>query len=124
VKALAECFENFYFVTDWPRASKPFYIHPDYEDSSRCLAFDLMYKEQELASGGQRVHEKELLVSNLRAQGLEPESFKYYLEAFEYGMPPHAGWGLGVARLVMALTQRANVRECVLFPRDKKRLTP
>jgi aspartyl-tRNA synthetase len=83
-----------------------------------------MFGEKEITSGAQRVHEHELLVQRLRDQGLDPASFDFYLQAFRYGMPPHAGWGLGAERMVMILTQRDNIRECVLFPRDRRRLSP
>ncbi|MEM4951131.1 MAG: amino acid--tRNA ligase-related protein, partial [Ignisphaera sp.] len=51
-------------------------------------------------------------------------SFQFFIKWFDYGMPPHAGWGLGFARLLMMLTNRGSVKEVTLFPRDKKRLTP
>jgi len=56
--------------------------------------------------------------------GLDPEAFSYYLNAFRYGMPPHAGWGCGLERYMIALTSVKNVREVVLFPRDRYRLVP
>ena len=83
-----------------------------------------MWHWVELSSGGTRIHSKELLVKRLSEQGLSPESFKHHLQAFDYGMPPHAGWGLGLARLVLALTGIRNIRDVVLFPRDRFRLTP
>jgi len=86
--------------------------------------FDLMWRWVELSSGGTRIHSKELLTKRLAKQGLSTESFKTHLQAFDYGMPPHAGWGLGLARLVMVLTGIKNIREAVLFPRDQFRLTP
>jgi len=123
-KAVAEETKGFYFITRWPSAIKPFYAHP-YEDSPQeSRSFDLMFGEKEITSGAQRVHEHGLLVSRLKEQGLDPQGFDFYLQAFRYGMPPHAGWGLGAERTVMILTQRENVRECVLFPRDRKRLSP
>jgi aspartyl-tRNA synthetase len=83
-----------------------------------------MYSFIEIASGGTRIHSKNLLISRMKEQGLNPESFHTHLRAFDYGMPPHAGWGLGLNRLLMALTGRENIRECILFPRDRDRLTP
>jgi aspartyl-tRNA synthetase len=123
-KAIAEETKGFYFITRWPTAIKPFYAHPFEENPKESRGFDLMHGEKEITSGAQRVHEPELLVQRLRDQGLDPESFDFYLQAFRYGMPPHAGWGLGAERTVMILTQRENVRECVLFPRDRRRLSP
>jgi len=123
-KAVAEETGGFYFITRWPSALKPFYAHPFEDNPKESRSFDLMYGEKEITSGAQRVHEYELLVSRLREQGLDPASFESYLQAFRYGMPPHAGWGLGAERTVMILTGRENVREAVLFPRDRRRLSP
>ncbi|RLG81900.1 MAG: aspartate--tRNA(Asn) ligase, partial [Thermoprotei archaeon] len=78
----------------------------------------------ELASGSTRVHIKDLLVKRLREKGLNPNSFEYFIKWFDYGMPPHAGWGMGLGRLALMLTGARNIREVTLFPRDKKRLTP
>jgi aspartyl-tRNA synthetase len=83
-----------------------------------------MWQWVELASGGTRCDSKEMLIQKLKAQGLNPESFKFHLQAFDYGMPPHAGWATGLDRLTMVLTGRKNIREVVLFPRDRFRLTP
>jgi aspartyl-tRNA synthetase len=112
-----------YFITDWPRTIKPFYAQP-IKGTDTCDAFDLMHPRLELASGSQRVHSYELLKENIEAKGLSPESFEFYLNAFRYGMPPHAGWGLGVERLLMSMLELDNVREAVLFPRDRRRLVP
>lgn len=116
--------DEFYFIVDWPTKSKPFYIKPRESKPEVCEAFDLMYSWIEIASGGTRIHKKELLVRRLEEQNLNPESFKYHLKVFDWGMPPHAGWGLGLSRLLMVLTKRENIRECVLFPRDRERLEP
>lgn len=124
LKAIGEDMNGFYFITKWPTATKPFYIQPFKDNMELCRAFDLMYWEKEITSGGQRVHDVALLTERLRRQGLKPESFKHYLEAFEYGMPHHAGWGLGIERIIMTITGMQNIRECVLFPRDRTRLEP
>lgn len=114
----------FYFITDWPTKSKPFYIKPRDDNPDLSEGFDFMCSWIELASGGTRVNSKELLVKRLEEQGLNPESFRHHLQAFDYGMPPHAGWAIGLARVIMMLTGRKNIREVVLFPRDRFRLTP
>jgi aspartyl-tRNA synthetase len=124
VKILGEKIPSFYFITKWPTKSKPFYTQPYDDDPKLCRGFDLQYKEKEITSGAQRVHNVELLKKRLEEQGLNPPDFKFYLDAFEYGMPPHAGWGLGAERLTMIITGKQNIRECVLFPRDRKRLVP
>jgi len=114
----------FYWITDWPTKSKPFYLKPRSDKPKLCAAFDLMWRWIELASGGTRVDSKDLLVKRLEEQGLNPDSFKFHLQAFDYGMPPHAGWALGLERLAMMLTGKHNIREVTLFPRDRFRLTP
>ena len=113
-----------YFITDWPSEIRPFYTMPHEDNPEICKAFDLMYKDLEISSGAQRIHLYDLLVESIKNKGLNPDGFGYYLEAFKYGMPPHAGWGLGADRFTMVLTQQENIRECVLFPRDRQRLTP
>jgi len=123
-KLLAEKVQGYYFITRWPMAAKPFYIQPYEPDPKYSRGFDLMYKEKEITSGGQRVHDLAFLISRLEEQGLDPEDFTFYLDAFKYGIPPHAGWGLGLERMAMILSQSDNIRECVLFPRDRYRLIP
>jgi len=123
-RTLGKIHPYFYFIIDWPTKSKPFYIKPRDDNPKLCEGFDLMWSWVELASGGTRVHSKSLLTKRLKEQGLSPESFKYHLQAFDYGMPPHAGWAVGLARLMMALTGKRNIREVVFFPRDRFRLTP
>lgn len=123
-KIVAKEFEHFYFITDWPTKIKPFYVLPKKEVPELCHAFDLMYKEEELTSGAQRVHNYELLKKRLEEKGLNSENFSSYLKPFKYGIPYHSGWGLGVERTLMVLTDKKNIRECTLFPRDRYRLEP
>ena len=113
-----------YFIVDWPSAIRPYYAMPHEKDPGICKAFDLMHPRMELSSGAQRVHQHDILVQQIKKKGLNPESFEFYLRPFRYGMPPHAGWGLGADRLVMTMLGLSNVREAVLFPRDMHRLVP
>jgi nondiscriminating aspartyl-tRNA synthetase len=114
----------FYFIVDWPTKSKAFYIKPRDDHPEMSEGFDLMWRWVELVSGGTRIASKELLIERLKEKGLNPESFKHHLQAFDYGMPPHAGWAIGLERLTMMLAGRKNIREVTLYPRDKFRLTP
>jgi nondiscriminating aspartyl-tRNA synthetase len=123
-KVMGEIMDGYYFITGWPTAIKPFYVMPDTENPLKSCAFDLMYKDLEISSGAMRVHDHDLLVEKIKNQGLNPDSFNRYLAAFEYGMPPHAGWGVGAERFTMTMTGLKNIRETVLFPRDRRRLTP
>ena len=113
-----------YFIVDWPSEIRPYYAMPCENDPTICKAFDLMHPRMELSSGAQRVHQHDLLVQQIKKKGLNPESFEFYLRPFRYGIPPHAGWGLGADRLVMTMLGLSNVREAVLFPRDMHRLVP
>jgi nondiscriminating aspartyl-tRNA synthetase len=120
-KAVGEEIGEHYFIVDWPVELKPFYVQPH---NNLCYAFDLMHPRMELASGARRIHDHRLLSKQLVGKFLAPESFAFYLDAFRFGMPPHAGWGLGAERLLMTMLGLANIRESVLFPRDRRRITP
>ncbi len=115
--------EEVYFIVDWPDKTRPFYTMPK-DDGVFSESFDFVWGHLEIASGSTRVHRKDLLVKRLKERGLNPENFEFFLKWFDYGMPPHAGWGMGLARLGLMLTGAKNVRELVAFPRDKKRLVP
>ena len=123
-RVLGKLYPNFYFITDWPTHSKAFYIKPREDRPELCEGFDLMWRWIEIVSGGTRIAEKDRLVNRLREKGLNPEAFKYHLQAFDYGMPPHAGWAIGLERLTMMLTGKKNIREVTFYPRDRMRLTP
>jgi nondiscriminating aspartyl-tRNA synthetase len=123
-RAIGEEMGCHYFIVDWPTEIKPYYAMPFEHDPSICKAFDMMHPRMELSSGAQRVHQHDLLVQQISAKGLNPESFEFYLTPFRYGMPPHAGWGLGAERVVMTMLGLGNIREAVLFPRDRHRLVP
>jgi nondiscriminating aspartyl-tRNA synthetase len=123
-RTLGKIHPYFYFIVDWPTHSKAFYIKPHDDNPEVCEGFDLMWSWIELVSGGTRIASKGLLMKRLKEKGLRPESFKHHLQAFDYGMPPHAGWAIGLERLTMMLTGKKNIREVTLYPRDKFRLTP
>lgn len=124
LRVLGKLYPSFYFITDWPTHSKAFYIKPKEDSPDLCEGFDLMWRWIELVSGGTRIAEKDLLIARLKEQGLKPEAFKFHLQAFDYGMPPHAGWAIGLERLTMMLTGKKNIREVTFYPRDRDRLTP
>ena len=113
--------EDFYFITKFPLEAKPFYAMPD---GKYAKAFDLEYRGVEISSGAQRIHQEELLEKRLRELNMNVDNFKDYLKAFQYGMPPHGGFGFGIERFLMEMLNRGNIRECIFFPRDKKRISP
>ena len=123
-KKISEIYPSFYFITDWPTDAKPFYIKPRTDKPEISESFDLMKGSLEISSGGTRLSSKKLLTKRLKEQGLKPRTFEYHLKLFDYGMPPHAGFGMGLDRLMMIITKEENIREVTLFPRDRLRLSP
>lgn len=124
LRALGNLHPGFYFISDWPSKMKPFYVKPNEDRAEVSESFDLMFSWIELASGGTRVSDRKMLIERLKEQGLNPHAFEYHLKTYDYGIPPHAGWGMGLDRLVMVFTGRENIRDVVLFPRDQSHLTP
>jgi len=124
LRVLGKIYPDFYFITEWPTHTKAFYIKPQNDNPKISEGFDLMYGYIELTSGGTRICDKTQLIERLKEKGLNPDSFKMHLQAFDYGMPPHAGWAIGLERLTMILTGIKNIREVTLYPRDRVRLTP
>ncbi|HZO90420.1 MAG TPA: aspartate--tRNA(Asn) ligase [Chthonomonadaceae bacterium] len=122
--ALRQHGSEFLFVTGYPMVKRPFYTHPDPERPQYSNSFDLLFRGLELVTGGQRLHRYADYLSALAARGLNPEPFASYLEAFQYGMPPHGGFAIGLERWVARLVDAQNIRETTLFPRDMQRLTP
>jgi nondiscriminating aspartyl-tRNA synthetase len=123
-QAMATEGHELYFVTGYPSAIKPFYVMVDSEDPDYTRSFDLEFKGDEMASGGQREHRYDALVGRMKEKGLNVENFDFYLKAFRYGMPPHGGWGFGLDRFVQKLLDLPNIREAILFPHDRTRLVP
>lgn len=130
-KALGEVMKReknceLYFITEFPTALKrgTFYAKRSDEDPDTTGYFDLDYKGQEIVSGGQREHRYNVLVEQMRENNLNLESFDFYLKAFRFGMPPHGGFGFGVERYVQKMLDLPNIREAVLYPRDRSRLVP
>lgn len=116
--------EGLYFITDWPMGPKPFYVKRKADDPRVSESFDLMYGDLELSSGSTRIEGRQDLEQNLKDKGMKTDSFEHHLGAFEYGMPPHAGCGIGLERLMMALTGTPNIRDTTFYPRDVDRLRP
>ena len=115
---------GFYFIKDWPIGPKPFYVKVSKNDPKISESFDLMYGDLEISSGSTRIEKKMELEDRMRNKGMKIDTFGYHLNAFEYGVPPHAGCGIGLERLMMALTGIDNIRDTTFYPRDVDRLTP
>jgi nondiscriminating aspartyl-tRNA synthetase len=113
---------DFIFVTHFPLDKRPFYTYEDADDPGYTKYFDLLFKGLEINSGGQRVHNYDVLVERIKGKGLDPEKFAFYLEAFKVGMPPHGGCSTGLERMTARLFDLSNVKEATFFPRDLNRI--
>ncbi len=111
-------------TTKWPTDLRAFYSMPEPDNEKICRAYDMIIDGIEVCSGAQRIHKYDELVKEMKRRKMVPENFEFYLNAFKYGMPPHAGWSFGLERLTMVISGTKNIRECMLFPRDRNRLTP
>ena len=116
--------EGFYFIVDWPMGPKPFYVKVKKDDPKISESFDLMWGDLELSSGSTRIEKKTELEDRMKNKGMKIDSFDYHLNIFDFGVPPHAGCGIGLERLMMALTGTENIRDTTFYPRDVDRLTP
>ena len=115
---------NFYFITDWPLSPKPFYVKNKIDDENISESFDLMYNDLEISSGSTRISQRNELEKKMKNKGMNIQKFLHHLNIFDYGVPPHAGCGIGLERLIMALTNTNNIRDTSLYPRDVDRLIP
>ncbi len=113
---------EFLFVTHFPTSKRPFYTMPDPTDPDVTLGFDLLFRGVEITTGSQRIHDYDMLKASMVRHGLNPDHFKYYLEAFQYGLPPEGGLAIGLERLTAKLLGIENVKEATLFPRDISRI--
>ncbi|MCD9189207.1 MAG: aspartate--tRNA(Asn) ligase [Pyrinomonadaceae bacterium] len=111
------------FVIGYPLESRPFYTAPRGTNGA-ANSFDLLYNGLEITTGGQRLHRREDLESALLNRGIEPVNFESHLKMFELGMPPHGGLAIGLERLTMQVLGLSNVRQAVLYPRDRYKVTP
>lgn len=111
------------FVIGFPLASRPFYTAPRGTDGA-AQSFDLLLHGVEITTGGQRLHHREDLETSLRKRGMDPTAFESHLRMFDLGMPPHGGLAIGLERLTTQVLGLRNVREAVLYPRDRYRVTP
>ncbi|OGN63688.1 MAG: aspartate--tRNA(Asn) ligase [Chlamydiae bacterium RIFCSPHIGHO2_12_FULL_49_9] len=110
------------FITDWKIEKRPFYAYPKENDPTLTNTFDLLCAGTEITSGGQRRHTYKSMLEGIRLKGMDPAHFSDYLSIFQYGMPPHGGFGMGLERLTMTFLKLKNIREASLFPSDTKRI--
>ncbi|MGW6913507.1 aspartate--tRNA(Asn) ligase [Kitasatospora sp. NPDC054939] len=115
---------EFVFVTRFPAAVRPFYHLRPERDPDVTESFDLLWKGVEITTGAQREHRYERLVAQAREKGLDPGPLAGYLDCFRFGTPPHGGFGLGLARLLMVALGLPSIREATFLFRGPHRLEP
>jgi nondiscriminating aspartyl-tRNA synthetase len=111
------------FVLGFPLSSRPFYTSPR-GTCGAANSFDLLFEGIEITTGGQRLHRREDLEEALRSRRIEPTNFESHLKMFDLGMPPHGGFAIGLERLTARILDLPNVRQAVLYPRDRYRVMP
>ncbi len=113
---------DFIFITRFPTKKRAFYTYEDPAEAPYSRGFDLLFRGLEINSGAQRIHDQAMLVERMRDRGLDPQKFRYYLQAFKYGMPPHGGCSTGLERFTARMLEIPNVKEATAFPRDMNRI--
>ncbi|WP_417561672.1 aspartate--tRNA(Asn) ligase [Microbacterium sp.] len=114
---------EFVFVTDYHAGIRPFYHMVD-EATGLTRSYDLLFKGVEITTGAQREHRIDVLEKQALAKGLKLEGLEHYLDFFRYGVPPHGGFGMGLARVLMLLLGEASIREVTFLFRGPTRLAP
>jgi aspartyl-tRNA synthetase len=115
---------DFYILYGYPKSARPFYTMPDPQDDNFTNSYDAFIRGEEVLSGAQRIHDYDLLMKKVQEKGINPDTLKDYINAFKLGAPPHGGVGIGLERVVKLFCDVKNIKKCVMFPRDPKRLTP
>ena len=124
--AIAESFDKPVFVYHFPSACKAFYMTPVEGRPEVCRSVDLLAPEGygEITGGSERIHDLALLEARVAQIGIPREAYAWYLDLRRYGSVPHAGFGLGLERMVAWICGLTHIREAVPYPRSLTRLYP
>jgi len=113
------------FVYAYPKKIKAFYVKAYPDNPELVMSADLLVPRiGELSTGGARVDDKEELIQNLKAFGLRPEDYEWYIDLRRYGTVPHTGMGMGVERLLAWMLNLESVMDTIPFPRTTRRSFP
>lgn len=125
-KVLTQHYDVPFFLTHFPTAIKPFYHKPDPKDPKFTLSVDMLAPEGygEIIGSGQRVDDYDELLKRIKHEKLDPKAYQWYLDMRKWGSVPHAGFGLGIERVIMWSCKLEHVREAIAFPRFINRVTP
>ncbi|MFX0168085.1 MAG: aspartate--tRNA(Asn) ligase [Candidatus Hodarchaeota archaeon] len=125
-RAVSKQFKEPFFITGYPSSARSFYHMPDPERPEVTLSSDLIAPRGfgEITSGGQRIHDLDLLLKRIKNEKLDPAAYDWYLELRKFGLPPHSGFGMGLERFLVWLLDLKHIREACLFPRTPSRIHP
>lgn len=113
---------DFVFVTKFPFSARPFYHMID--EDGLTDSYDLLFKGVEITTGAKREHRYDILEKQIKEKGIDPKELAFYLDFFKYGCPPHGGFGVGIARIMMQMFEIDNIREATFLYRGPTRLNP
>lgn len=114
---------QFVFITDYHPAIRAFYHMRD-KETGLTKSYDLLFNGVEITTGAQREHRVDVLIEQAKEKGLDPEHLDFYLDFFRFGAPPHGGFGMGLARVLMLLLGQESIREVTYLFRGPTRLAP
>jgi asparaginyl-tRNA synthetase len=124
-KVLAEDFGKPFFVYDYPTEIKAFYCKTYSDHPEIAMSVDMMVPRiGEISTGGAREDNKDNLIKRMKAQGLNPENYQWYLDLRRYGTVPHVGFGMGLERLLVWMLDLDNIIDAIPFPRTTRRFYP
>ena len=123
---IAEAYDRPVVVHRFPTAIKAFYMEPDPARPELALSADILAPEGygEIVGGGERMSSAEKLLQRIREHNLPEEAFRWYIDLRKYGSVPHAGFGMGIERLVTWICGLEHLRETIAFPRMLYRIYP
>lgn len=123
---ISRLYEDPFWVIDYPTPSRAWYYRQDLENPKITKSMDLLYPEGygEGITGGEREYDYETVVRRIKESGDNPKVYEWYVEMFKYGMPPSAGFGLGIERLVRFICGLKYIWETTMFPRVPGIISP
>jgi nondiscriminating aspartyl-tRNA synthetase len=115
---------DFVFVNDYDTSIRPFYHMRHADNPALTNSYDLLYRGVEISTGAQREHRIDVLEAQAKDKGMELADLQHYFDFFRHGVPPHGGFGMGLARVIMLMLELGSIRESTFLFRGPNRLTP
>ena len=114
----------FVFVTDYDTSIRPFYHMRHADNDALTKSYDLLFRGTEISTGAQREHRIEILEAQAKDKGMDLDELQSYCDFFRHGVPPHGGFGMGLARVMMLMLEQSSIRETTFLFRGPNRLLP